>query len=203
VGIAIKIADKWFSEKEFKEVFDTYKKIHGMKEMSEEEYWSLRGSIISYLVGVDTTVMKPPSLLERVGEVYYGIFDPLYGLYRQSLKERGKNEVITPEISKEKIAGFYLKYPCTVRGYLEDVTKRLHEKGRLMMLSLINSISIECSECGEKIPIEINECPYCSAVLKHPARKGVEDPLKILKLRYAKGEITKEEYIEMTKTLES
>jgi len=111
--------------------------------------------------------------------------------------------VITPEINKEKIAGLYLKYPCIVREYLEDVAERLHEKGRLMILCLISSISTECSKCGEKIPIEINECPYCNAVLKHPAQKGVEDPLKILKLRYAKGEITKKEYIEMKKTLES
>ena len=31
----------------------------------------------------------------------------------------------------------------------------------------------------------------------------VEDPIKILKIRYAKGEIKKEEYEEMKKTLES
>lgn len=31
---------------------------------------------------------------------------------------------------------------------------------------------------------------------------GNDDPLKILKVRYAKGEITKEEYLEMKKDLE-
>lgn len=34
-------------------------------------------------------------------------------------------------------------------------------------------------------------------------KQKIEDPLKVLKLRYAKGEITKEEYEEIKKTLES
>ena len=34
-------------------------------------------------------------------------------------------------------------------------------------------------------------------------KQEVENPVKILKIRYAKGEINKEEYEEMKKTLES
>jgi hypothetical protein len=37
---------------------------------------------------------------------------------------------------------------------------------------------------------------------KEKSYKNIEDPLKILKIRYVKGEITKEQYEEMRKTIE-
>jgi len=38
---------------------------------------------------------------------------------------------------------------------------------------------------------------------QQPAAQSIDDPIKVLKLRFAKGEITKEEYDEMKRTLES
>lgn len=50
---------------------------------------------------------------------------------------------------------------------------------------------------------------FLSRADKQPLKHGpvssptIDDPLKVLKLRFAKGEITKEEYEEMRKMLES
>jgi len=46
------------------------------------------------------------------------------------------------------------------------------------------------------------ESPPKNSVKQDSSKQSFEDPLKVLKLRYAKGEISKEEFEEMKKTLE-
>jgi len=69
-----------------------------------------------------------------------------------------------------------------------------------------------CHRCGLGIPrARLDECPICqrAVVQKKTAEDAVvqnktaEDPIKILKLRLAKGEISKEEFEDLKKSVES
>lgn len=67
-------------------------------------------------------------------------------------------------------------------------------------LKILNSISIKCLNCGEMIPGIAKTCPFCN---KSPVSvEAKEDPLDILKMRYAKGEITGEQYEKIREKLE-
>jgi len=83
--------------------------------------------------------------------------------------------------------------------YPSQVTYILNKQG---LGRYLYPLSILCQKCSRYIPrSRIINCPFCKRENKTEKEKG-EEPLKILKLRYAKGEITKEQYEEMKKTLE-
>jgi RNA polymerase-binding transcription factor DksA len=62
-----------------------------------------------------------------------------------------------------------------------------------------------CQRCGLGIPrARLDDCPICQrAVVQNKTAEDAEDPIKILKLRLAKGEISKEEYEDLKKSVES
>ncbi len=63
---------------------------------------------------------------------------------------------------------------------------------------------IRCTNCGRVIPIDAKICPYCSKKLIEDVKEinDSNSPIEILKNRFAKGELTEEEYERMKKKLE-
>lgn len=61
-----------------------------------------------------------------------------------------------------------------------------------------------CPKCGRNIPIDADFCPYCTYrfIKDDTKEKDNITSLEILKRRYAKGEITEDEYEKMKKKLE-
>jgi hypothetical protein len=119
--------------------------------------------------------------------------DPITAMWQDQRKkdtvERCEKEVLP------KLEGLYNIYPS-------QVGKTLIENG---LVTYYNMLSTICPKCQSTIPKgRVNDCPFCKEGEKEREdRLSLEDPLKILKTRYAKGEITKVEYEEMKKTLES
>jgi uncharacterized Zn finger protein (UPF0148 family) len=69
------------------------------------------------------------------------------------------------------------------------------------LLDFIAQFMVVCPKCGIGIPrARIGNCPICRSTA---VQKTVENPLQILKLRLAKGEISKEEYEDLKKSIES
>lgn len=67
---------------------------------------------------------------------------------------------------------------------------------------LIVPFTAVCQRCGVGIPrARLGNCPICKDAVVQ--RKTAEDPVQILKLRLAKGEISKEEYEDLKKSVES
>lgn len=87
----------------------------------------------------------------------------------------------------------YHNYPAQVRHIALNLLKFLP--------SYLVEISKGCPNCGMLIPVELKQCFVCNYEFEVKAVK--EDPLTILKMRLAKGEITKEQYEEMKKLIEA
>ena len=73
----------------------------------------------------------------------------------------------------------------------------------IFLYSLLDGYYNLCKNCGRVISFDKNSCPYCNDIkkIKSEFDKSIS-PLKILKIRYAKGEITKAEYNDMKKDLD-
>jgi len=68
--------------------------------------------------------------------------------------------------------------------------------------SLLDEYYDICKKCGRTLPNKENACPYCQEIQKRKYNMNNISPIEILKIRYAKGELTKKEYQEMMKDLE-
>ena len=68
--------------------------------------------------------------------------------------------------------------------------------------SLLDSYYNICPQCSRVIPFNENICPYCNNFEKDES-EIIENnsPIEILKTRYAKGEISKNEFENMKKDL--
>ena len=68
--------------------------------------------------------------------------------------------------------------------------------------SLLDEYYDICKKCGRTLSNKENACPYCQEIQKRKSDMNNISPIEILKIRYAKGELTKKEYQEMMKDLE-
>jgi len=74
---------------------------------------------------------------------------------------------------------------------------------QLYLFSILDDYYEICKKCGRALSNEENLCPYCVNVEKRNFKnKENFSPIEILKIRYAKGEISKNEFEEMQKDLE-
>lgn len=113
-----------------------------------------------------------PTEAEAVDDFIWAVSDPMYGLYKKSLKKVGQ---MSQETARATIEKFYLKFPKTVTSFLTGFAVHV-PKVAMTIKSLLS-------------------------ILQSEKQVQTTDSLEILKVRYAKGEITKEEYEEMKKTL--
>ncbi len=105
----------------------------------------------------------------------------------KQLENGGKTEAL------KQLENVYASYPAQVSSIL--ISQGLSE--------FITPFTVACPKCGVEIPrARLDNCPVCrgSAVQQ---KKENDDPLQILKLRLAKGEISKEEYEDLKKSVES
>jgi len=68
--------------------------------------------------------------------------------------------------------------------------------------SLLDEYYDICKKCGRTLSNRENACPYCQEIQKRKYNMNNISPIEILKIRYAKGELTKKKYQEMMKDLE-
>ena len=72
----------------------------------------------------------------------------------------------------------------------------------IILDSLLDSYYNICRHCSRVIPFSENICPYCNNFEKDKSEIiDIMSPIEILKTRYAKGEITKNEFENMKKDL--
>jgi hypothetical protein len=149
--------------------------------MSENDLGRLN-SVIKELKNVDK-VSKPSTL-----SVIHGILDPQGAFYRDESGKKIGQWVLNEAIPR--LEAIYADYPV-------QVSTMLNFAG---LVQFLNSLTILCPRCGLGIPrARIANCPACKGVIQ----KTTEDPMAILKLRLAKGEISKEEYAELKKRIET
>ena len=115
------------------------------------------------------------------------LFDPMSAMFWEQSFQRDhesyKNKAL-PVLEE-----LYNIYPFQVRQILTN--KKLTQ--------YLDAFSTTCPNCKMVIPKgRVGNCPYCKGGAKEEG-----DPLRILKIRFVKGEITKEEYEEMKKILSS
>lgn len=114
-----------------------------------------------------------------------------WGVKRSLQNEEDRKHL--ERIANKTIDELYVQFP-------KIVSKKLQEKG---LFSLLNSLSNKCLNCGELIPKISKGCLYCGEKFgKVTTKEKKDDPLEILKIRFAKGEINLEEYEKMKKILE-
>ena len=126
------------------------------------------------------------------GTIVSFLGDPMSATY---MGQRGKR--FSDSIEKQvlpTLETIYTEYPGQVEVFLQ-------KQG---LLGFLSAFQYPCTECGVNIPRRrVNNCPVCGKKAPSAETKDIEDPLSILKIRFAKGEITKEEYEEMKKTLQN
>ncbi|MGA3193157.1 MAG: SHOCT domain-containing protein [Candidatus Bathyarchaeia archaeon] len=94
--------------------------------------------------------------------------------------------------ARGELENIYTTYPVQVWTILFN--KGLHR--------FVMPFTVGCQRCGVGIPRErLGNCPICKDAVVQ--KKTAEDPMQILKLRLAKGEISKEEYEDLKKSVES
>ena len=131
-------------------------------------------------------------------DVFWAIFDPYYGALKKTSLASGKIE-----LAKATIDSLARKNFPEVKSIILRISQ-LPDPRLKNLSALLPRMTSVCRKCNKEIYSMLDVCPYCkSKVGKGEIIEEKEDPLTILKLRYAKGEITREEYEEMKKTLES
>jgi hypothetical protein len=84
--------------------------------------------------------------------------------------------------------------------YPFQVKQALNRHG---ILNVLSPIATNCQRCGSLIPrARSNQCPFCSNTIAE-SKNNKPEPLTILKLRLAKGEITSTQYEELKKLIEN
>jgi len=115
-----------------------------------------------------------PTPAEAVDDFVWAITDPMYGLYKKSQKQIGE---ISQETARATIEKLHRRFPKSVTSLLHNYA--LHVPSiRMTLYSLLS-------------------------ILQSEKKIQTLDPLTLLKTRFAKGEISKEQYEEMKKTLET
>lgn len=69
------------------------------------------------------------------------------------------------------------------------------------LYSLLDEYYYICKKCGRNLSNKDNACPYCQEIQKNKSNITNMSPIQILKIRYAKGELTKKEYQDMMQDL--
>jgi hypothetical protein len=107
---------------------------------------------------------------------------------------------IMTQLEEDKNSGAQAQLEHLYTTYSTQVQNMLLIKGLLKFLS--PPFTVVCQRCGISIPrTRIGNCPICKDT--GVQKKSSEDPIQILKLRLAKGEISKEEYEDLKKSIES
>ena len=169
----------------------TAKNLKGDRFTFHEE--SIPGSVYSKLLSIAKSLAYVKFQSKEIGGTVVSLFgDQMSATY---MGQRGKR--LSDSIEKlvlPTLETIYSEYPGQVEVFL----------GSQGLLGFISSFQYPCKECGVNIPRRrLDNCPICGKKEYLKEIKTNEDPLSILKIRFAKGEITKEEYEEMKKTLSS
>lgn len=126
-------------------------------------------------------------------DVFWTIFDPYYGQLRKASQRTSKLE-----IARSTLDAMARKNFPEVKSMIMSLSQKDPELAKLKYL--LPKMTATCPSCSREIYSGLDLCPYCKS--RKEQRKQAQHPVEILKIRYAKGEITKEEYEEMKKTLE-
>jgi hypothetical protein len=128
--------------------------------------------------------ISKPSTLSMI----HGILDPEGAFFRDKSEEKIGQWILSDTIPQLEM--MYTTYPF-------QVFQIMYVRG---LSQCINPLTAACTRCGIGIPrARANNCPVCKDAR---IQKTIEDPVTILKLRLAKGEISKEEYEDLKKRIE-
>jgi transcription elongation factor Elf1/uncharacterized membrane protein len=138
--------------------------------------------------------------------------NPTFYIHSPSLNtDLAYTEVLMPDSVRENLLNLANQLEkgneIGARGELENIyTTYPTQVGMILfnkgLTKLVMPFSVVCQRCWVGIPrARLGNCPICkdAAVQK----KTGEDPMQILKLRLAKGEISKEEYEDLKKSVGS
>lgn len=161
--------------------------------------------------------MKTPELTSGIITLAVGLFGVFFGfLYISSLQSYNVYGLPISEFIRTMDASVNQQYLTAqillygggitaIFGLILAIYGFMAESDKERKAKIIQKEPEErrCNHCGRIIPIDSKVCPYCSIEFGKVAEK--EDNLsstEILKQRYAKGEITEEEYEKMKNKLE-
>lgn len=137
-------------------------------------------------------------------DVFWSIFDPYYGQFKKQSQRGSKLEM-----ARSTLDAMARKNFPQVKAMILSISQKNVKLSKLR--HLLPKMTVTCPSCGKEIYSGLDVCPYCQSDkekrkrVSEEGKKQVQLPLnslEILKARYAKGEISKEEYEEMKKTLE-
>lgn len=137
------------------------------------EEWDLLFNSINTLGGIETD-------MSEIGQdVFWGMVDPVYGLYRKSQRQTRQ---MPKELAVNTIKSLYMKYPITVNWRLTFFIENFRESDNpilknasIIILSLLTSLSVTCPNCNNTIPKDIGKCPYCK-----PSTRRTSDYIYLL-----------------------